>query len=135
MQEMAPHIRPGVHQTPTSSAAPSGASSAANQDPSTYWDSDFEADRDPPDWRVFMSQEELGKLKQKERKRQDVINGKSCSFFLLVAFSSKKKFRKIFNFFLCATIFSLFFFNVKEDEIVYDAKKNFSTESISQEIK
>ena len=40
-------------------------------------DSDFEAERDPPDWRPKMSQDELARLKPKEKKRQDVINGKT----------------------------------------------------------
>ena len=44
--------------------------------PETYWDSDFEAERDPPDWRPKMNQDELAHLKPKEKKRQDVINGK-----------------------------------------------------------
>ena len=44
----------------------------------TFWDSDFEAERDPPDWRPNMNQDELARLKPKEKKRQDVINGKIC---------------------------------------------------------
>ena len=40
-------------------------------------DSDFEAERDPPDWRPKMSQDELARLKPKEKKRQDVINGRT----------------------------------------------------------
>ena len=46
----------------------------------TFWDSDFEAERDPPDWRPNMNQDELARLKPKEKKRQDVINGKTCFF-------------------------------------------------------
>ena len=41
----------------------------------TFWDSDFEAERDAPDWRPKMNQEKLNRLKPKELKRQDVING------------------------------------------------------------
>ena len=41
-----------------------------------FWDSDFDADpQDPPDWRPKMNQDELARLKPKEKKRQDVING------------------------------------------------------------
>ena len=57
------------------SSSSSGHSSMLNRD--TFWDSDFEAERDPPDWRPKMIQEELARLKPKEKKRQDVINGKS----------------------------------------------------------
>lgn len=39
-------------------------------------DSDFETEVDPPDWRLSLSPDELEKLKPKEKKRQDVINGK-----------------------------------------------------------
>ena len=42
----------------------------------TYEDSDFETEPDPPDWRLSISADDLAKLKPKERKRQDVINGK-----------------------------------------------------------
>ena len=45
-------------------------------------DSDFEAERDPPDWRPKMSQDELARLKPKEKKRQDVINGKTNKRFI-----------------------------------------------------
>ena len=47
-----------------------------------FWDSDFEAERDPPDWRPNMNQDELARLKPKERKRQDVINGKIRNIFI-----------------------------------------------------
>ena len=53
-----------------------------DQNKETFWDSDFEAERDPPDWRPNMNQDELARLKPKERKRQDVINGKICNIFI-----------------------------------------------------
>ena len=56
------------------SSASSGHSSMLNRD--TFWDSDFEAERDTPEWRPKMNQDELGRMKPKEKKRQDVINGK-----------------------------------------------------------
>ena len=46
-------------------------------DKETFWDSDFEAERDTPDWRQKMNQDELKRLRPKQQKRQDVINGKS----------------------------------------------------------
>ena len=61
------------HQLYPSSAS-SGHSSMSNRE--TFWDSDFEAERDPPDWRPKMNQDELARLKPKEKKRQDVINGR-----------------------------------------------------------
>ena len=50
----------------------------------TYWDSDFDTEPDPPDWRLSIAQDELRKLSKREQKRQDVING----MFLLVLFSA-----------------------------------------------
>ena len=46
-------------------------------DKEPFWDSDFEYE-DTPDWRQQMNQDELKRLKPKQQKRQDVINGK-CS--------------------------------------------------------
>ena len=92
LQEMGPHSRHSHHgghaQTSTTasataasaSAAAAAAAAAAATDPSSLNDSDFEAERDPPNWRVFISQDELDKLKKKERNRQDVINGTSQFF-------------------------------------------------------
>ena len=37
-------------------------------------DSELEIERDPPDWRLTIAEEELSKLSAKELKRQDVIN-------------------------------------------------------------
>jgi hypothetical protein len=51
------------------------SSSVSFPTPQIYWDSDFETDPDPPDWRLAINQDELNQLKPRERKRQDVING------------------------------------------------------------
>ena len=90
LQEMGPHSRHSHHghhphhstdrqTTVPAAASPVAAatstSAAAAADPSSLNDSDFEAERDPPNWRVFISQNELDKLTRKERNRQDVING------------------------------------------------------------
>ena len=55
----------------------------SSQFPSTqsYWDSDFETEPDPPDWRHTINQEELAQLNPREKQRQDVINGESNSQF------------------------------------------------------
>ena len=57
-------------------------------------DSDFEAERDPPDWRPKMSQDELARLKPKEKKRQDVINGRTnkeliCHIYIYIYIMQK----------------------------------------------
>ena len=54
------------------------ATTSSSQFPATqsYWDSDFETEPDPTDWRTALQQEELNQLNPRERKRQDVINGK-----------------------------------------------------------
>lgn len=63
--------------TNASSTTLSGIESSGNQiTQQNYEDSDFDTEPDPPDWRVAISPEEMAKLKPKERKRQDVINGK-----------------------------------------------------------
>jgi hypothetical protein len=83
------HGRPGVTQptapssigslstltTNASSSTLSGIEVGSQFQQQTYEDSDFDTEPDPPDWRVAISQDELAKLKPKERKRQDVING------------------------------------------------------------
>ena len=63
----------GVEGFPVGSGGAGGVHSSEPSRP--QFDSDFEADRDPPDWRVFIDKEEMDKLKPKEKKRQDVING------------------------------------------------------------
>ena len=60
--------------TNASSTTLSGSESASHFG-QTYEDSDFETEPDPPDWRLAISQDDLARLKPKERKRQDVING------------------------------------------------------------
>ena len=47
-------------------------------DKEPFWDSDFEYD-DTPDWRQKMNQDELKRLRPKQQKRQDVINGECRS--------------------------------------------------------
>jgi len=62
--------------TNASSSTLSASETSSNQfQQQTYEDSDFDTEPDPPDWRLSISQDELAKLKPKERKRQDVING------------------------------------------------------------
>lgn len=39
------------------------------------WDSDMEAEPDPPDWTRAVSDTELKQLTSREKKRQEVING------------------------------------------------------------
>lgn len=41
----------------------------------TPWDSDLEADPDPPDWTRNLEAELLVKMSTKEKQRQEVING------------------------------------------------------------
>lgn len=41
----------------------------------TPWDSDLEADPDPPDWTRNLDAELLVKMAPKEKQRQEVING------------------------------------------------------------
>jgi Rho guanine nucleotide exchange factor 12 len=49
--------------------------------PDAAWDSDMEAEPDPPDWTRLVSEAELKQLSPREKKRQEVINGKSCVLF------------------------------------------------------
>ncbi|CAB4064753.1 ARHGEF12 [Lepeophtheirus salmonis] len=67
----------GVPPPPPPPLPPSDSSitsSNHNSQHPPFWDSDFETEPDPPDWRFSMNQEDLVKLKPKEKKRQDVIN-------------------------------------------------------------
>ena len=41
----------------------------------TPWDSDVEADPDPPDWTRNIDQEIIDKMTAKEKQRQEVVNG------------------------------------------------------------
>ena len=78
-----------AREAATSSLGAADSSSVAStlvtssQFPSTqsYWDSDFETEPDPPDWRHTINQEELASLNPREKQRQDVINGESNSQF------------------------------------------------------
>ncbi len=60
----------------TSNAGAASASAHTFPSTQTYWDSDFDTEPDPPDWRLTITTEELRKLRPREQKRQDVINGK-----------------------------------------------------------
>ncbi len=42
----------------------------------TPWDSDLEADPDPPDWTRNLDPDVVDKMTPKEKQRQEVINGK-----------------------------------------------------------
>lgn len=55
-------------------SATTSSTSVSQFNTQSYWDSDFETEPDPPDWRLAIHQEELNKLNPRERKRQDVIN-------------------------------------------------------------
>ena len=66
----------GQNDAPSSSQQQLFSSEKHSLNKETFWDSDFEAERDAPDWRPKMNQEKLNRLKPKELKRQDVINGK-----------------------------------------------------------
>jgi hypothetical protein len=42
----------------------------------TPWDSDLEADPDPPDWTRNLDPDVVDKMTPKEKQRQEVVNGK-----------------------------------------------------------
>ena len=42
---------------------------------SSMWDSDIEAEPDPPDWTTTLSESILKQLSSQEKKRQEIING------------------------------------------------------------
>lgn len=73
-----------VHRTPTSVSAdsvppnfaPNITSSGGHTTMHSYDDSDLEAEVDPPNWQENVDWEVLKVMKPKEKKRQDVINGK-----------------------------------------------------------
>ena len=80
----------GVEGFPVGSGGAGGVHSSEPSRPQD--DSDFEADRDPPDWRVFIDKEEMDKLKPKEKKRQDVINGELiCKFCHKLKYKGQEK--------------------------------------------
>ena len=49
----------------------------------TEWDSDLEAEPDPVDWTKGVDEEVLKQLSAREKKRQEVINGKWQFIFML----------------------------------------------------
>ena len=77
MQDMAG--RPSASGSTAAAASEFSAttSSSSQFNTQSYWDSDFETEPDPPDWRLQIDQEQLNSLNPRERKRQDVINGTS----------------------------------------------------------
>ena len=86
MQDMAGGRAREAATSSLGAAADSSVASSlvpSSQFPSTqsYWDSDFETEPDPPDWRHSINQEELAQLNPREKQRQDVINGESNSQF------------------------------------------------------
>ncbi len=86
MQDMASSGGRSNEITAASTTTVGGASfhsSSASQFGQTqsYWDSDFETEPDPPDWRHSINQEELNQLNPREKKRQDVINGEPFLIF------------------------------------------------------
>ena len=84
------HCRFCVEGFPVGSGGAGGVHSSEPSRPQD--DSDFEADRDPPDWRVFIDKEEMDKLKPKEKKRQDVINGELiCKICLKLKYKGQEK--------------------------------------------
>ena len=82
----------GVSGGDNSSMASSQLTSSS-QFPTTqsYWDSDFETEPDPPDWRHSINQEELAQLNPREKQRQDVINGELNFRFQLPKFLWRNK--------------------------------------------
>jgi len=63
-----------------SSASAAGTSAgtpgvAGGYPPHTEWDSDTEAEPDPPDWTKGVGEDVLKNLSVREKKRQEVING------------------------------------------------------------
>ena len=63
----------------TSSMASGQLTSGPFPSTQSYWDSDFETEPDPPDWRHTINQDELAQLNPREKQRQDVINGELVS--------------------------------------------------------
>lgn len=62
------------HTGDGSGNASQGASGSAGAPP--QWGSDAELEPDPPDWTSSVSEEILKSLTSREKKRQEVINGK-----------------------------------------------------------
>lgn len=60
------------------------------------WDSDLEADPDPPDWTRNLDSDVVDKMTPKEKQRQEVVNGTSlpsslplCRAFDCLLFSAR----------------------------------------------
>ena len=83
-------------------------------------DSDFEAERDPPDWRPKMSQDELARLKPKEKKRQDVINGRT----------NKRLICHIYIYIICQVRYSLHLVYFHFRTVPYGKNSRAQTQSI-----
>ena len=81
MQDMAGSRSAVTASTIASSSASEVTSSHSFPTASFLGDSDFETEPDPPDWRESINQEELNQLNPRERKRQDVINGRFLTLF------------------------------------------------------
>ena len=73
MQDMAG--RPSASGSTAAASEFSATTSSTTLNTQSYWDSDFETEPDPPDWRLAIHQEELNQLNPRDKKRQDVING------------------------------------------------------------
>ena len=76
-------------------SATTSSTSVSQFNTQSYWDSDFETEPDPPDWRLAIHQEELNKLNPRERKRQDVINGTYILQFLYSRVSNNSTYLRL----------------------------------------
>lgn len=56
--------------------------SVNNSTSAPQWDSDAEAEPDPPDWTKNVPEDVLRSLSPREKKRQEVINGNHSHLFL-----------------------------------------------------
>lgn len=68
----------GLSDGSSVSAALSMASAGGLSAP---WDSDIEADPDPPDWTRNLDPDVVEKMSPKEKQRQEVVNGTPTSYF------------------------------------------------------
>merc|ERR1719225_1182510 len=66
--------RPSASGSTAAASEFSATTSSTTLNTQSYWDSDFETEPDPPDWRLAIHQEELNQLNPRDKKRQDVIN-------------------------------------------------------------
>lgn len=65
-------------------AAPGPVPYASSNIPPLLVDSDMEADPDPPDWARLVPEAVLHNMTGRERKRQDIINGKFFMITLII---------------------------------------------------